>query len=357
MDAFPIPARSLERYYKINGETLEKNYKEHLSGFREWDQLEHADNWVLLEENIGEHLSIDESMHARDLFTFLSNKDGHGKKGTLVAAVRGTKASEVVAILMKIPEEKRLAVKEVTMDYSDSMYSIVTQVFPNASIVIDCFHVMKNQCDALDCIRMRFKRKAIAEQSKEKKEFNRKKRERKATRARYRKSHPKKRGEKRGRPRKRANEKYVPAELSNGDTKVELFTRVKRVLPQSGEKWSESQKNRANMVFEFAPKLKEAYSLVCKLRAVFRNKKLTKETARTKLHEWYKEVSASRIAEMISAMKTLKSKEDEVLNYFVNRATNAAAESLNSKMKGFRSELRGVRDLPFYLFRCCRIFG
>lgn len=94
---------------------------------------------------------------------------------------------------MKIPEEKRLAVKEVTMDYSDSMYSIVTQVFPNASIVIDCFHVMKNQCDALDCIRMRFKRKAIAEQNKEKKEFNRKKRERKAARARYRKSHPKKR--------------------------------------------------------------------------------------------------------------------------------------------------------------------
>ena len=361
MDAFPIPARSLERYYKINGETLEKNYKEHLSGFREWDQLEHADNWVLLEDNIGEHLSIDESMHARDLFTFLSNKDGHGKKGTLVAAVRGTKASEVVAILMKIPEEKRLAVKEVTMDYSDSMYSIVTQVFPNASIVIDCFHVMKNQCDALDCIRMRFKRKAIAEQNKEKKEFNQKKRERKAARARYSKSQiqqvpSQETGEKRGRPRKRANEKYVPTELSNGDTKVELFTRVNRVLPQSGEKWSESQKNRANMVFEFTPKLKETYSLVCKLRTIFRNKKLTKETARTKLHEWYKEVSASRIIEMISAMKTLKTKEDEMLNYFVNRATNAA-ESLNSKMKGFRSELKGVRDLPFYLFRCSRIFG
>ena len=32
-------------------------------------------------------------------------------------------------------------------------------------------------------------------------------------------------------------------------------------------------------------------------------------------------------------MKTLKSKEDEVLNYFVDRATNAAAESLNSKMR------------------------
>ena len=129
---------------------------------------------MLLVQNMGEKLSIDESMHQKDLFTFLSNKDGHGKKGTLIAAIRGTKASVVAEHLMKIPEDKRLAVKEVTMDYSDSMYSIVTQVFPNADIVIDCFHVMKNQLDGLDAIRMRFKRKAIAEQSKEKKEFNRK---------------------------------------------------------------------------------------------------------------------------------------------------------------------------------------
>ena len=113
-------------------------------------------------------------MHQKDLFIFLSNKDGHGKKGTLIAAIRGTKASVVVEHQRRIPEDKRLAVKEVTMDYSDSMYSIVTQVFPNADIVIDCFHVMKNQLDGLDAIRMRFKRKAIAEQSKEKKEFNRK---------------------------------------------------------------------------------------------------------------------------------------------------------------------------------------
>ena len=60
---------------------------------------------------------------------------------------------------------------------------------------------------------------------------------------------------------------------------------------------------------------------------------------------------------MLSAMRTIKSKEEEALNYFVNRSTNAAAESLNSKMKGFRSELRGVRDLSFFLFRCTQIFG
>ena len=92
LDAFPIPSRSLERYYKVNGATLEKNYKECLSGFRAWGQLDHASDWILLAENIGESLGIDESMHQKDLFTFLSNKDGHGRKGTLIAAVRGTKA-------------------------------------------------------------------------------------------------------------------------------------------------------------------------------------------------------------------------------------------------------------------------
>ena len=92
MDTFPIPARSLERYFKINGRTLEKNYKEHLSGFRRWEQAAHASDWILLPENMGENLSIDESMHQNDLFTFISNKDGHGRKGTLIAVVRGTKA-------------------------------------------------------------------------------------------------------------------------------------------------------------------------------------------------------------------------------------------------------------------------
>ena len=50
-------------------------------------------------------------------------------------------------------------------------------------------------------------------------------------------------------------------------------------------------------------------------------------------------------------------KEEEVLNYFINRSTNAHAESLNSKLKGFRAQLRGVQDLPFFMFRASIIFG
>ena len=357
MDTFPIPARSLERYFKVDGRNLERCYKDHLSGFADWDQLEHASDWMLLPENTGDHLSIDESLHCKDLFTFLSDKDGHGRRGTLIAAVRGTKAEDVSEQLMRIPQEKREAVKEVTMDFSDSMQSIVEKCFPDAMIVIDCFHIIKRVCDGMDEMRMRFKRKAASGQKKEEREFNRKKALRKKARAYYRKRHPRKRGEKRGRPRLRANGKYIPKTLSNGDTEVELLTRAKYILPKSGDDWGGNQRERAKMLFGLYPKLREAYSLVCQLRCIFRDRGLTREMAEVRLHKWYKSVSQANIKEIISARDCIKEKEEYVLNFFINRSTNASAESLNSKMKGFRSELRGVRDLPFYLYRCSMIFG
>ena len=52
-----------------------------------------------------------------------------------------------------------------------------------------------------------------------------------------------------------------------------------------------------------------------------------------------------------------KGKEEYVLNYFNNRSTNAAAESFNSKIKGLRSQVQGVSELPFFMFRCTKIFG
>jgi len=85
---------------------------------------------MLLSENFDEQMSIDESMLCDDLFTFFSRKAGKGRQGTLATVVRGTTADEVVKVLMQVPEEIRRRVKEVTMDFSDSMYSIIRQAFP-----------------------------------------------------------------------------------------------------------------------------------------------------------------------------------------------------------------------------------
>lgn len=195
-----MTARSLGKFFFSDGDTLERCYKDSLSGFREWYQLEHASDWVLIEENIGEHLSIDETSLQDDLFTFLSNKEGHCNKGSIVAAVRGTKAQDVVEVLLKIPEEQRLKVKEVTMDLSESMADIVTQAFPNATIVLDCFHIMRRCNDAIEEMRLRCKREAQAKVRKEKSEFRKCQKRNAAHRRWYRKTHPKKyKGKTRGR--------------------------------------------------------------------------------------------------------------------------------------------------------------
>ncbi|MDY5036593.1 MAG: DDE transposase, partial [Prevotella sp.] len=43
--------------------------------------------------------------------------------------------------------------------------------------------------------------------------------------------------------------------------------------------------------------------------------------------------------------------------YFVNRSTNASAESLNAKIKHFRAQLRGIIDRKFFLFRLMKIYA
>ena len=174
----------------------------------------------------------------------------------------------------------------------------------------------------------------------------------------YRKMHPKKyKGKTRGRKPARKNEKFRPTVLSTGDTLVELLTRCRCALTQTPDKWSERTMVRMDLLFHLHPKIKESYDIVNKLRAIFRSTSLDKEAARVKLHGWYKAVNRCTIREIKSARDAIKSREDNVLNYFLERSTNASAESLNSKMKGFRAQLRGVSDLPFFMFRLCMIFG
>lgn len=48
---------------------------------------------------------------------------------------------------------------------------------------------------------------------------------------------------------------------------------------------------------------------------------------------------------------------ETILNYFKNRSTNANAESFNAKIKLFRANLRGVKDIPFFLFRMEKLFA
>lgn len=357
MDTSLVSARTLGTFCRVDGDRLGKTYKNVLSGYREWNQLGHASDWVLLPQNAGPHLAIDETTVGDEVFTILSNRDAHGKKGTIVAMVRGTRSEEVCAVLDSIPKENRDNVEEITMDFSESMRCIAERSFPNAMVVIDLFHLVKEAVEAVEETRLKAKRKASAEQKRHEREWKVRQAASKRRRKAYQKSHPKKYdGRKRG-AKPKYDGRFRPPTLDNGDTEVELLTRSKYLVSRSGDKWSERQKKRAKILFDRHSQIKETYGLLCSLRNVFSSKTESREDGRHKLHEWYEKVAACTNREMKTVRDTIKSREEHVLNYFVNHATNASAESLNSKLKSFRAQLRGISDLPFFLFRLTRVLG
>ena len=74
------------------------------------------------------------------------------------------------------------------------------------------------------------------------------------------------------------------------------------------------------------------------------------------MQKWYEKIKAFGSDAFNTAADTIHNREHEVLNYFINRATNASAESLNSKIKQFRVQLRGVIDVDFFLYRLSMIY-
>ncbi|WP_409013706.1 hypothetical protein [Dyadobacter sp. CY312] len=93
MDTNPNSAWSIGRMYGVNGKHLLRQYRSHLSDFQSWEQRSHAKEWLLFPENLGTHLSIDETSLSRgELYTILTNKAAKGGRGSIVAIVAGTKA-------------------------------------------------------------------------------------------------------------------------------------------------------------------------------------------------------------------------------------------------------------------------
>ncbi len=122
------------------------------------------------------------------------------------------------------------------------------------------------------------------------------------------------------------------------------------------EKWTATQRQRAGMLFDLYPDLKNAYWLSQDLRAIF-NRRSTKDSARLNLARWYNRVADSGFKSFNTIAATFYEHSDEILNFYDNRSTNASAESINSKIKAFRARLHGVNDKKFFIFRLCNIYA
>lgn len=306
---------------------MQQQYKDHISDYKDWDQREHAAEWLLYPENVGPYLSIDEtSLSNGELYTIVTNKAAKGRKGSLVAMVKGTQASSVIEVLRKITKRIRSKVREVTLDMAANMGLIVSRCFSKASKVIDRFHVQKLVYDAVQEVRIKYRWEALDEENQ-------------AIQI-----------------ARQANLLYRPEILANGDTLKQLLVRSRYLLFKHHDKWTASQVQRSRALFERYPVIKQAYKLATDLGTVFRACK-SKEQAFKKLALWYNAVEDCGLDSFKTVARSIQTHYLEILNFFNNRSTNASAESFNAKIKAFRSSSRGVRDIPFFLFRLTKLYA
>lgn len=282
---------------------------------------------MIFPENLGSSLSIDETALSYDeLYTIVTNKAAKGQKGALVAIIKGTAAETVIKHLKRISLSLRQKVKEVTLDMAANMELIAESCFPKASLVTDRFHVQRLAIDALQEMRIAHRWEAIDRENEEIELA------------------------------KDLNQKYKPEILENGDTHKQLLVRSRYLLFKAENKWTPRQRFRSEILFRYYPNLESAYKLTMELKGIYEQTK-DKATAFTRLARWYEKIEQSGFKKFATVKRSISAHYRTILNYFDNRSTNASAESFNAKIKSFRAILRGVKHIPYFLFRLTKIYA
>jgi transposase len=80
LDNYPISSHQLGHFFQVNGKQPQQQYKDHISDFHQWQQKEHASDWMLFPRSVTASFSIDE--------TALT----HGELYTIVYQQRGKRA-------------------------------------------------------------------------------------------------------------------------------------------------------------------------------------------------------------------------------------------------------------------------
>ena len=265
------------------------------------------------------------SLSKGELYTFLTNKNGRGKKKTLVAVIKGTKSQDIIDVINKIPLEKRKLVKHITLDMANNMQLSSRMCFHESDLITDRFHVVKLVMEALQHQRIKLRWEAIEEENKAIKLA------------------------------RKQGVKYIPTTFENDDTPKQLLARSRYIIAKKQNQWTENQKIRAELLFKHYPSLHQGYKHTMEFRNIY--EQTSKEIARKQILNWIEKTKLLKLNDFNTAANSLNYHLETILNFFKNRHTNANAESFNSKIKLFRANQRGVVDVKFFLFRMEKLFA
>lgn len=200
---------------------------------------------------------------------------------------------EVIAkYLLGLGSEILNQIEEVSIDLWKPYQSVVEKLLPNAKVVADRFHVMKQVNEELDYRRKYEKRQA--EKLKDKKER---------------------------------------------ETKIEGIKHSKYPLLKKKENLNEKEKEKLEEVEQVAPKLKQMHQLKEELRDLF-ERKITSDEACWKLLEWLE----LAYQDFPKSCQTIRRWFEPILSYFDNRTTQGVVEGINQKIKLIKRRAFGLTN-------------
>jgi transposase len=233
----------------------------------------------------------------RDYVAVISAQTEHGDLHVLAVLPDRLKAT-VLAWLLTIPEAIRERITTVCTDIWEGYISAVEEALPDATIVLDRFHVIRHYRDGVDSLR--------------KQELRRLKKE-------------------------------LPKDCDD-DFKHTLWPFRKR----PGDLDSAEQQ-RLDALLAHSPALRQAYTLREELTTIFDTARGRADGLR-RIRFWRRRVEKSALSCFDPFLKLLDKWLDLIANYFISHQTSSFVEGLNNKIKVLKRRCYGLRNVT-HLFQ------
>lgn len=291
-------------------------------------------------EHIGKHMAIDEKHIGGIFYTVLTNAE-NSKVAIMIASINPKKIAEVLSKLSM----RLSAVETISRDLSPTYGYIAKKYFPNANQIADKYHIIAKSIESVQDTRIRLKQEALKnlriEQQQHKKKYL---------------EYLEKKKQNTNDCIPKMKKQYLPKRLKNGETIPELLSRSKHLLYKYPTQWTDSQKRRAQLLFDEFPEIKETFELKIMFRKWYeplteKDKKWNLLNAETGLLHWIYTAEQSMTNEIKNFVHTVENNFQYILNYHLQYRTNAIAESINAKIKKAIRYNNGTRDLDFFHFR------
>lgn len=220
----------------------------------------------------------------------------------LLGVLPNRRRETVEQFLRQIPARLRATVREVCTDMYEGYTGAVGEVLPQASIVVDRFHVAKAYRDCADQLRKEVQRE-------------------------------------------------LKTELD--ETEYEALKGTMWLFRRDPQDLEKEEQERLGLLFECAPDLKQAYDLREELTAIFEADH-DKQSGQAAIENWQERVRESGLRCFDSFLTTLRNWMNEITNYFVNRLSSGFVEGFNNKIKVLKRRCYGITNLK-HLYQRLRL--